>query len=98
MPQDPPASSGGGPIYQDGNPVAESLAGGESVTVPSGETWVLTATGYSGGDPGQLNINGTGVFNWGNDMLQIDIVVDEGGTIKNSNGTGDPVTVTGWSV
>lgn len=98
MPQDPPASSGGGPIYQDGNPVAESLAGGESVTVPSGETWVVTATGYPGSDPGRLQLNGSNVAQWTGDPVGFRLIADSGDTLKNSNGTGDNVTVTGWAL
>lgn len=43
----------GGAIYEDGDPVSIQLAGDESTTVPTGETWVVTL--LADGSPGQIN-------------------------------------------
>jgi hypothetical protein len=40
----PPTQLGGSEIYEDGEPVSEQLGDDESITVPNGETWVVTIT------------------------------------------------------
>lgn len=39
-----PTQLGGSEIYEDGEPVSEQLDRNESITVPNGETWVVTIT------------------------------------------------------
>jgi len=87
MVQDPSAS-GGGAIYKDGDPVVEILGGDEILTVPDGETWVVTVTDNGGSE---ISINDTGVA----DVEGFEAVLEGGDEISTEANSG---LVTGWSL
>jgi len=99
-----PSGGGGGAIYKDGDPVAETLAGGESVTVPAGETWDVTIHIYddSGDSTGDVEVAGQRLAKVGSsvslEQLQnIEIVIDSGQTIKSGN-SNVRVNISGYAV
>lgn len=107
MPQDPPASSPGGAIYEDGEPISEQILNGESITVPSAETWeAKIAAGLSGG-PEEISINGSPVSQVGIGQSETDAAVQFNATLKggdtvsidsDSSSSGGAVNISGWSV
>lgn len=91
MPQDPPASTGGSSIYQDGEPVNEYLQSGESFSVPAGQKWVLDVQLHGNGNSVQIAVNGSIVayISSSSESRVTKIVVDGGDTVSeelNSNG------------
>lgn len=97
MPQDPPASSGGGAIYQDGDQVNIQLNELESTTVPSGKQWVVRIIGSNpAAGLGKLSING----DIDNQYSPGDEIVIGGGTdLSESSGNRDArLYIWGWAV
>lgn len=90
-----PSGGGGGAIYEDGTPVTETLASSESVTVPTGETWVLFPTNT---DRGRILVNGTRAMGGGDGATVHSnrLIVTEGDTIQED--TGGQWVLSGWSV
>lgn len=104
MPQFPSGGGGGGgsAIYKDGDPVSEQLAGNESITVPTGETWVVTLTAFSGsGNNGSASINDQSVMTAESaDFHDARMVLQAGDTVQASGKDGGlgGMTISGWSV
>ena len=86
------SSGGGGPIYQDGDPVSVTLQSGESVTVPAGETWVVTiTTGY------RAKINGAYMLSKSDNNPSTSTVLTGGDNVSDDGNNGR-IHVGGWSV
>jgi len=91
MPQDPPASSGGGAIYKEGEPVSVSLNNNENFSPPTGETWVVTISASNA----DVGLDGNALVPAGETaqhVLTSDDVIQAG---SNSDGHG---ALTGWSI
>jgi hypothetical protein len=83
-------SGGGSAIYQDGDPVYIFVGPDESVTVPSGETWIVQYQPNGG----QMTVDGE---RGPADGLKM--VLSEGTTLGNRNSQSkDDYYLTGWSV
>lgn len=85
---------GGGGIYEDGEPVCETLGEDESVTVPDGEVWMVTII-LSEGDSGD-GLDLPGNANIHEEITPIDIVLNGGD--EPSTGQETEAFITGWSV
>ena len=93
-------AGGGGAIYKDGTPVNETLREGESITVPTGETWVLSiGSGNGANNRVTVEIDNTGVHGDSSGYAYTNrVVVTEGQTISSSGDSGSESVLSGWSV
>ena len=96
---------GVGGIYEDGGRVSEQLDDGESVTVPDGETWVVSIIGTTKGNSGVVELNGQQFVSFGDNTnsqrttTEIDTVLKGGDTVKAASlGSGGSVQVGGWAL
>ena len=97
MPQDPPASSGGGPIYGDGDAFTLKVNRSESATVPNGETWVVY---WSTRGTAKIDVNGAAVAgggSGGSDQANGRAVLESGATISESSGN-RAFSISGWKL
>jgi hypothetical protein len=89
------AGGGGGAIYEDGDPISVSLKGGESTTVPAGETWAVTVT-VSG--QARIAVNGARLAEGGTlESLSTETVLTEGDTVEEQAGNNGG-HIGGWAV
>lgn len=96
-------AGGGGAIYKDGNAVNEELGASESITVPAGETWVVTITVAHGGGSGAagVKVNTQNVIEGSSSTgtKKSEMVLSDGDTITGFGGnTLSGVEISGWSV
>lgn len=98
-------SSGGGgdELYKDGDPVSEQLISGESITVPSGETWVLKIVATATGGRDVLRVNDTEVAtvgtNTGDEATEdLFIQLSAGDTLKVGSTSFNGGHISGWPV
>jgi hypothetical protein len=95
-------SSGGGgdsAIYKDGTAVNERLNSGETLTIPAGETYVITVQMVPSGQTTGFAVNGNRILNdGGTENLSLEVVVSGGDTISEHANNGGAVGLTGWSV
>jgi len=100
------SGGGGGALHQDGDPVSVQLGPQESVTVPTGETWVATVHAGASRYTTEAWLNGTNVataVEGTTSSTTTDVVLTSGDRVFNNTSTqygGDQngVVVTGWSV
>lgn len=84
---------GGGAIYSDGDPLLEQVANGESLSVPAGETWVVTVAFV--GNPQDARLNNSQITSQDTER---DIVLSGGDTVEQTytGSTDSTITISGW--
>lgn len=98
-----PSSGGGGggsSIYKDGDPVLEEVFQAESLTIPSGEIWVVTVVIRDAIDFAPAKIDNAVIEEQGSNGAEIDYVLPAGTTLScgESNGDGPTMSISGWSI
>jgi hypothetical protein len=82
----------------DNTVIKEILNSGQSVTVPTGETWKIHVKGYLSSTAGQFDIDGKKVAGSNPENLG-SFVVPEGTTLKHSDGDASThLVITGFKL
>jgi len=95
-------SSGGGSsaLYKDGDPVNVVVGNSETITVPDGETWVVTVV-FSNGDDAESSTQVAGsqytLTAPSGDSRSAQFVLKGGDEVGGHSGSTD-VNISGWSV